>query len=407
MMVFSVDQHEQSSSSKSQAPDIPSEFPPPLPQAVNTNKQCSRCLFTFLIVAISLIVFCCIIMAVMTASVFLKTNDLKDFYMKNKDFEFLFSNNNTDTFNDQNKLERNLLGWLHSTIKKSFFNKKSDGNSNGNIQGSINFKSKNQECGIPGVQPRILNTRIMNGKEAVPNSWPWAVSIGLEGPRDKVPHACGGTLINKRIVVTAAHCVIKNSIFTLVGSPVPYTKYNSIEKMMKIVIGVHDRSEMTEKNVYGVESVIMHERFDPITFKNDIAIIRLDRDVQTSYEIGFVCLGKLNQVQAGDTVYAIGWGYTEISRNQASRYLMQVDLTVQKKENCLIQYIDIDQFCAGNIFLKKDTCNGDSGGPILKYINNRWTLVGIVSNGDVSCAGTGIYINVAFFYDWILRYSRV
>lgn len=36
---------------------------------------------------------------------------------------------------------------------------------------------------------------------------------------------------------------------------------------------------------------------------------------------------------------------------------MQVDLTVQKKENCLIQYIDIDQFCAGNIFQKKDTCN--------------------------------------------------
>ena len=71
------------------------------------------------------------------------------------------------------------------------------------------YNSAYKECGIPGVQPRFLNTRIMNGKEAIPNSWPWAVSIGLEGPRDKVPHACGGTLINKRIVVTAAHCVIK------------------------------------------------------------------------------------------------------------------------------------------------------------------------------------------------------
>ncbi len=25
---------------------------------------------------------------------------------------------------------------------------------------------------------------------------------------------------------------------------------------------------------------------------------------------------------------------------------------------------------------------GDSGGPIMKFIDNRWTLVGIVSNGD-------------------------
>jgi secreted trypsin-like serine protease len=80
---------------------------------------------------------------------------------------------------------------------------------------------------------------------------------------------------------------------------------------------------------------------------------------------------------------------------------MQVDLTVQHRDNCLIQYIDNDQFCAGNVYKRKDTCNGDSGGPLLKLVNNRWTLVGVVSNGDVSCSGTGIYINVPFFYDWI------
>lgn len=36
---------------------------------------------------------------------------------------------------------------------------------------------------------------------------------------------------------------------------------------------------------------------------------------------------------------------------------MQVDLTVQRKQNCLIQYIDTSQFCAGNVNQKKDTCN--------------------------------------------------
>ena len=42
----------------------------------------------------------------------------------------------------------------------------------------------------------------------------------------------------------------------------------------------------------------------------------------------------------------------------------------------------------------------------MKLINNRWTLMGVVSNGDVSCGGTGIYINVPFFYDWITANSQ-
>ena len=53
------------------------------------------------------------------------------------------------------------------------------------------------------------------------------------------------------------------------------------------------------------------------------------------------------------------------------------------------------------IYKKKDTCNGDSGGPLLKLYDNRWTLMGVVSNGDASCSGTGIYTNIPFFYDWI------
>lgn len=81
-------------------------------------------------------------------------------------------------------------------------------------------------------------------------------------------------------------------------------------------------------------------------------------------KVGFACLSNHVQVHPGDIIYAIGWGYTEKSRNQASRYLMQVDLTVQHRDNCLIQYIDNDQFCAGNVYKRKDTCNGDSGGPL-------------------------------------------
>ena len=55
--------------------------------------------------------------------------------------------------------------------------------------------------------PTFFNKRIMNGREAMPHSWPWTVSIALEGPRESVPHACGGTLISKRYVLTAAQMI--------------------------------------------------------------------------------------------------------------------------------------------------------------------------------------------------------
>lgn len=97
----------------------------------------------------------------------------------------------------------------------------------------------------------------MNGKEAAPHSWPWVVSIALDGPRDYVPHACGATLINSRYVITAAHCVLKNSVFSLVGTPDRNVlKHSSIERMIRVNIGIHDRfHDVTEENVYGVERI--------------------------------------------------------------------------------------------------------------------------------------------------------
>ncbi len=56
------------------------------------------------------------------------------------------------------------------------------------------------DCGVPAIMPSV-NTRIVNGETAIPHSWPWQVSL-QEGGR----HFCGGSLINSRWVVSAAHC---------------------------------------------------------------------------------------------------------------------------------------------------------------------------------------------------------
>ena len=49
------------------------------------------------------------------------------------------------------------------------------------------------------------STRVVNGQNAAPHSWPWQVSLRKDGM-----HICGGSLIKPNWVVTAAHCVYKN-----------------------------------------------------------------------------------------------------------------------------------------------------------------------------------------------------
>lgn len=56
-------------------------------------------------------------------------------------------------------------------------------------------------CGMPSNQPRFIFSRIIGGEEAVPYSWPWQVSVQISDQ-----HICGGAVLAKEWVVTAAHC---------------------------------------------------------------------------------------------------------------------------------------------------------------------------------------------------------
>ena len=54
-----------------------------------------------------------------------------------------------------------------------------------------------------------------------------------------------------------------------------------------------------------------HPNFDGNTFQNDLTILQLDRDVEESDDVGFICVNSNTKTEPGTSVYAIGWGFTE------------------------------------------------------------------------------------------------
>ncbi|CAF1203415.1 unnamed protein product [Rotaria sordida] len=201
------------------------------------------------------------------------------------------------------------------------------------------------QCGCAFYQP-VIRTRIVGGIERIPHSWPWIVSIRLASTNSPF---CGGSLITDRYVLTAAHCFYDELKKT--GGKTTA----AIRSKYIFVIGAH---YSTEKNTYlnshlhvSANLIIINPQYDTNTKINDIALIELNRSV------------------------AIGWGRVrEGSFGRASNVLLQVELPIQssyiRPSDCADQVYDPEkQFCAGSTQGGKDTCQGNSGGPLMLTYN--------------------------------------
>lgn len=243
---------------------------------------------------------------------------------------------------------------------------------------SINFPT---ECGIQKFEPALQ--RIVGGVHTVPNSWPWQVRLHADGG------LCGGTLIDTKHVLTAAHCI---------QTPVVTQNY-------EIIVGLHD----IDKPVYNeqkiaAERIFVHEQYNPTSQENDIAIIRLAKPVTISDSINVICLPGAEANNANDTVWVVGWGTTSF-QGQVSPVLRQTSVHVMPTRcgQVYSSYNNQKQMCAGAYGGGRDSCQGDSGGPLMYKSNGKWYLNGVVSYGH-GCAFDGypgVYARVSYYLPWV------
>ncbi|XP_048088701.1 transmembrane protease serine 9-like [Alosa alosa] len=247
----------------------------------------------------------------------------------------------------------------------------------------LNFSPHWSVCGRVAVRNRIVG-----GQNAPTGSWPWQASLHRFGS-----HFCGGSLINKEWIMSAAHCfssTTSSSLIVYLGRQAQQTS---------------NPNEVSRR----VARIILHPQYNPRTNNNDIALLRLRSPVTFTDFIRPVCLAARQSVfHSGVDSWVTGWGTIgEEVPLPFPQALQEVDVPVvgNRQCNCLngVGTVTQNMICAGLLAGGKDSCQGDSGGPMVSIQNSVWVQSGIVSFG-FGCAQPelpGVYTRVSRYQDWI------
>ncbi|KAH8349626.1 hypothetical protein KR084_002790 [Drosophila pseudotakahashii] len=255
-------------------------------------------------------------------------------------------------------------------------------------------------CGYTNVAKK----KIVGGVVSRVGTWPWIALLGYKDPL--IPFQCGGSLITARHVITAAHCITSNLTFVRLGEHELTTDKETRHLDLRIARSV------------------IHPGYNPRNGHSDLAILYLDRNVEFTSKISPICLPHTPDLRhksyLGYNPFVAGWGKT-MEQGQAATVLNEVQVPILENRLCHQSFgnlmyhkkIRAEQFdsaviCAGDLTGHKDSCLGDSGGPMMMpemYEGTfRYHLIGVVAYGIAGCARPGypaVYTSIQYFMDWI------
>jgi len=244
-----------------------------------------------------------------------------------------------------------------------------------------------------GTNAKRFSTRIVGGRPADPDEWPWLAALVHKGSSGANSAYCGATLISVNHVLTAAHCLA------------PFKQSD-----IQVKLGEYDFTEAgeTEDQTFNVLWMKNHENYNDESYEHDIAMIKLDRPAITSNSVWPICLPPPTEKFTNRRAFVIGWG-TIYFGGPTSSILQEVNVRVWEPKDCKKNYATLGRnvldtmLCAGET--NKDSCQGDSGGPLncLSPKTRKWELCGVVSWG-AKCAEPdfpGVYTRVTEYLDWI------
>lgn len=195
--------------------------------------------------------------------------------------------------------------------------------------------------------------------------------------------------MDSKHILTAAQCVDDqeaNRLRVRVGS----TMHASGGKLLKVA------------------KIILHTDYNAKTLENDIAVLRLQENLEFGPNIAAVELpSELETPAAGAKCSVTGWGTTSHGGEHLPANLLFTYLNIVDHERCAEGYnsyrrkVNDMMVCAGVLAGGKGACEEDTGGPLVDQSSKK--QVGIVSwsRGCGQAAYPGVYTSTASYAAWI------
>ncbi|XP_011867932.1 PREDICTED: chymotrypsin-1-like [Vollenhovia emeryi] len=236
--------------------------------------------------------------------------------------------------------------------------------------------------GVYGDEPE----KLVNGIPADVKDYPHCISIRANGN-----HMCGGSIIDKQYILTAAHCVV------------PLMQDSRLRESVTVVTGT------TYLNAGGqahkVEKMWYHDNYNLRALgrsSNDIGLIKLTEPIEFGPTQQAIKL-PTKDIAKGDAVTIAAWGSTGFGKPIHDN-LQKLNAKAMLPEECqayhsFLMHINKNEVCT---LITKGTglCHGDSGSGLIQ--DSDGTIIGLVSGGRPCATGyPDVYTNVFRYVSWI------